>query len=246
MKVIPAIDLRAGNCVRLYQGEFDKETQYSDDPAAIARGYRELACSDLHVVDLDGAQTGDQRNRELVRGLVADSGFAVQLGGGIRDRQTVQQWFDAGVQRVVIGSVAVTDPATVARWMQDFGPERLVLALDCRCDADGVPWLTTHGWTRQSGVTLWDRVEDFRQAGLQHVLCTDVSRDGAMTGPSLTLYREFIARFPEVALQASGGVRNLGDLEALRATGAAAAITGRALLDGCISAAEVASFRPSA
>jgi phosphoribosylformimino-5-aminoimidazole carboxamide ribotide isomerase len=246
MKIIPAIDLKDGNCVRLYQGDFNRETVYHSDPTVIARRYEEMACTDLHLVDLDGAKSGRQGNRALVRQILANAQLHVQLGGGIRDRDAVNDWFDAGVQRVVIGSLAVTEPERVMEWLREFGADRFVLALDCRCDEQGTPWLTTHGWTRTSATSLWDCLDQFARAGAPQVLCTDVSRDGAMTGPSLELYREFVARFPAIPLQASGGVRNLADLQALRDIGAAAAITGRALLDGCISATEVLSFQRSA
>ncbi len=246
MNVIPAIDLRGGNCVRLFQGDFDRETRYSDDPLAVARRFLDMGFRYLHVVDLDGAKSGEQVNRDIVAAIVADSGLDVQLGGGIRDREAVVGWLDAGVRRVVIGSVAVSAPDRASGWLEDFGADRFVLALDCRPDDDGTPWLATHGWTRQSDVTLWDCVARYEAAGLAQVLCTDVSRDGAMTGPSLDLYREFVVRFPGVALQASGGVRGMEDLEALREIGASAAITGRAMLDGRIDGDEVASFLRSA
>ena len=246
MIVIPAIDLKDGNCVRLFQGDFTRETHYDDNPSAVAQRYEKLACTELHLVDLDGAQSGTQRNRGLVQSILKTSSLNIQLGGGIRDRDAVRDWFDAGVQRVVIGSLAVTEPARVQQWMREFGADRFVLALDCRCDDHGTPWLATHGWTRTSAVRLWDSVDQFTRHGLLHVLCTDVSRDGAMTGPSLELYREFIERFPAIALQASGGVRSIDDLQALRDLGAAAAITGRALLDGCITAEELRSFQQSA
>ncbi|MGB5354280.1 MAG: 1-(5-phosphoribosyl)-5-[(5-phosphoribosylamino)methylideneamino]imidazole-4-carboxamide isomerase [Woeseia sp.] len=246
MNVIPAIDLKDGNCVRLFQGDFNRQTHYHSDPTAIARGYENMGCSDLHLVDLDGAKSGAQRNRALVEDIVAASSLAVQLGGGIRERESVRDWFAAGVHRLVIGSLAIVEPARVKDWMTEFGADRFVLALDCRCDDSGTPWLTTHGWTRMTKLTLWDCIEQFKVAGLQQVLCTDVSRDGAMSGPSIALYQEFVSRFPDIALQASGGVRDLNDLQALRKLGASAAITGRALLDGCITPAEILSFQQSA
>lgn len=245
MKIIPAIDLKDGCCVRLFKGDFERQTHYSSQPLDVARQFHELGFRYLHVVDLDGAQSGRQVNRERVRQLVDDSGLQVQLGGGVRDLDTVTAWFDAGVQRLVIGSLAVTEPDTVMNWMREFGADRFVLALDCRCDENAVPWLATHGWVRQTDLTLWDSIARYDGAGLRHVLCTDVSRDGAMSGPSLELYREFNRRFPTLELQASGGVRNIGDLQDLRELGAAAAITGRALLDGCITAEEISSFPQS-
>ncbi len=246
MNVIPAIDLRGGRCVRLLQGEFDKETEYHSDPAAIAglaRDYGELGVKHLHLVDLDGARGDGQVNRALVAAMTTESALEVQLGGGIRDQQTLTSWFDTGVGRCVIGSLAVTEPNTVSTWLQTFGPERIVLALDVRIDPAGEPWVTTHGWQETSTTSLQDCIDTYKPVGLRHVLCTDVSRDGAMSGPNLDLYAGIVRRNPDIQLQASGGVRNLADLEALRATGSAAAITGRALLDGSLTATEVASFQ---
>ncbi len=242
MNIIPAIDMKDGNCVRLMQGDFDRETHYSDDPAEVARSFGGMGFSDLHLVDLNGAQSGTQRNRELVRRVAGETQMTVQLGGGIRDRETLAAWFDAGIHRAVIGSMAVTEPASVQKWLAEFGAERIVLALDCRRDEHGTPWLATHGWTRATDTTLWQCLDAYRPHGLRHVLCTDVSRDGALTGPSMALYREFVQRCPDIALQASGGVRNVDDLASLRAAGAAAAITGRALLDGAISTTEIQTF----
>ncbi len=243
MKIIPAIDLKDGCCVRLFKGDFAQQTHYSAEPLVVARQFHDYGFRYLHVVDLDGAQSGQQINRDCVKQLVAESGLSVQLGGGIRDLDTVNAWLQAGVQRLVIGSLAVTESATVLAWMKEFGADRFVLALDCRCDDNGVPWLATHGWVRQSDVTLWDCFARYEDAGLRHVLCTDVSRDGAMSGPSVDLYREIRERYPAIELQASGGVRNISDLKDLRSLGAAGAITGRALLDGCITAQEIASFQ---
>ncbi len=242
MNVIPAIDLRGGRCVRLFQGEFDQETEYSDDPAAVAERFSKLGADRLHMVDLDGARDGKPANAELVKGIAAASPLKVQLGGGIRTRDDVQNWFGAGVDRCVIGSLAVIEPDRVRRWFEAFGADKLVLALDVRLDDNGLPMLSTHGWQETSTVSLWSCINGYREAGLKHVLCTDVSRDGAMTGPNLSLYADIVSRYPEIELQASGGVRGLSDLVALRDLGAAASITGRALLDGSLTAEEIQSF----
>ena len=242
MKIIPAIDLQGGRCVRLFQGNFDKQTEYSKDPVAVARRFDSLGLANLHVVDLDGARSGRQDNESVVRRIVAETGFAVQLGGGIRDASTVSAWFDAGVKRCVIGSAAVTDPDMVRDWLDTFGSEQLVLALDVRVGADNVPALATHGWTRDSQMSLWDALDDYGAAGLRHLLCTDIQRDGALSGPNFDLYRDIVARYPDIELQASGGVRDIADLDRVRETGATGAITGRALLDGRISAEEIESF----
>ena len=246
MKLIPAIDLRGGKCVRLFQGDYDRQTDYSDDPVGMARRFSELHVQDLHVVDLDGARSGEQVNRPIVEAIARETHLAVQLGGGIRSAATIAEWLALGVSRCVIGSAAVTEPDTVVDWLSEFGPERIVLALDVRIGDDGIPLLTTDGWTRTSDVSLWDSLERYTDRGLRHVLCTDISRDGAMAGPNVALYEEALTRFPGLSLQASGGVRHIDDLYALRAAALPAAISGRALLDGNISADEVASFQQDA
>lgn len=242
MKLIPAIDLRGGKCVRLYQGDFGQQTDYSADPVGMAGRFSDLSVEDLHLVDLDGAQSGEQKNREIVATIAGQTHLSVQLGGGIRDADTVESWLSLGIDRCVIGSIAVSNPETVRDWLRSFGSGRIVLALDVRLEADDEPMLTTHGWTQTSDTNLWDGLDFYAAAGLRHVLCTDVSRDGALAGPNLELYRDMLRRYPALALQASGGVRDIRDLTALRDAGVPAAISGRALLDGRITPDEVASF----
>ena len=229
--------------MRLFQGDFDKTTEYHSDPVAIAREFSALNVNDLHVVDLDGARFGEQRNHKLIAAITAETGMNVQLGGGIRHRDDVARWLTTGVARCVVGSVAVNDPATVLEWIVEFGAGSIVLALDVRIQSDQVPALTTHGWTSASDSTLWDCLDIYYPSGARQVLCTDVNRDGAMAGPNFGLYTDILSRYPELQLQASGGVRHIGDLEQLRSLRVPAAITGRALLDGTISAQKVASFQ---
>ncbi len=246
MRVIPAIDLKDGQCVRLFQGDFDQVTTYGKDPLEIARRFAGLDVRDLHVVDLDGARTGTQQNTDLVRGIAEATPFSIQLGGGIRNTETLRHWLDNGVARCVVGSIAVTDQGRVRQWLEEFGPERLVVALDVTTDNDGEFRATTHGWKEQSEFSIWELLDRYVDKGLKHLLTTDVSRDGAMTGPNFDLYARIMDRHPSIQLQASGGVRNAGDLRRLGDLGVPAAITGRALLDGRISDEEVASFRQSA
>jgi len=246
MRIIPAIDLKNGMCVRLFQGDFEKTTEYSNNPAEIGQRFSALAVDDLHIVDLDGARTGTQQNHPIVAELIAQTGLNVQLGGGIRERDDVERWLAAGVTRCVVGSVAIKRPESVQQWLRDFGVDAIVLALDIQLNASGVPILATQGWTENSGISLWDCIDSYRDVGVSHVLCTDVARDGAMNGPNCKLYSEILARYPGLILQASGGVRSIQDLCKLRELGIPATITGRALLDGKITATEVASFRQSA
>jgi phosphoribosylformimino-5-aminoimidazole carboxamide ribotide isomerase len=247
MLLIPAIDLRGGQCVRLLQGRFDTETVYARDPVEVLDRYLSLGARRIHLVDLDGARDGSPGNRAAIERLAARAGDgAVQVGGGVRSREVADALFDLGVARVVVGSMAVTAPDEVAGWLHEYGPERVVLAFDVRLDEGGTPRLATHGWERQTGTSLWDAVERYLPAGLRHVLCTDVARDGALAGPNVALYADCVHRYPNVDWQASGGVAVADDLHALAATGVAAVVSGRALLENRLSARELAPFLPAA
>jgi phosphoribosylformimino-5-aminoimidazole carboxamide ribotide isomerase len=247
MQLVPAIDLRGGQCVRLLQGRFDAETVYGSDQGVILGRYRDLGARYVHVVDLDGARAGSQGNRAAIAALAqAFADTAIQVGGGVRSREVAAELLGLGVQRIVVGSVAVTKPAVVQQWLREFGPDRIVLAFDVRLDDGGTPRLTTHGWEAQTEASLWDTVAGYLPHGALHVLCTDVARDGALSGPNLALYAEAVRRFPAIQWQASGGVSCGADLVALAATGAASVISGRALLENRMSSAELAPILPSA
>jgi phosphoribosylformimino-5-aminoimidazole carboxamide ribotide isomerase len=242
MQLIPAIDLRGGHVVRLLQGQFDAETVYADDPASILDSYFGLGARLVHVVDLDGARAGSQGNATAIESLAADGRAALQVGGGVRDHATVTRLLNAGVARVVVGSAAVSQPQEVESWLREFGADSIVLAFDVRLDEIGTPRLATHGWERQTAYSLWDAVARFVPHGLRHVLCTDVARDGALSGPNLALYVEAVDKFPGVRWQASGGVRDVDDLRALASAGLAGAVSGRALLEGRMQPEELAPF----
>jgi phosphoribosylformimino-5-aminoimidazole carboxamide ribotide isomerase len=246
MRLIPAIDLKAGHCVRLLNGDFARETRYDADPEALLAKYLELGADWLHVVDLDGAKDGNLANRAIIMRLAAHKAVKLQVGGGLRTGNRVAQMFDLGVARVVIGSAAISDVAAVHGWLEQFGPDRVALAFDVRLDDSGTARVATHGWQRQSELSLWSALENFSGTRLTHVLCTDVGRDGALTGPNIALYREAVRRHSHIQWQASGGIRDARDLHALCAAGAAAAISGKALLEELIPAEELQPFLPNA
>lgn len=243
MEIIPAIDLLGGRCVRLFQGDFTRVTDYGDDPLELAMRYRSAGARRLHVVDLDGARTGAAANLELITKLAAVPELAVQAGGGIRSSAAVDRLLAAGVGRIVVGSMAVTEPRIALDWLGASGPERFVLAFDVRLDPSGSePVVMTHGWREQGGKGLWQLMEQFLAAGARYFLCTDVGRDGTLAGPNNALYAECTRRFPEARILASGGLAGAADLPALAATGVAGVIAGRALLDGTLTFEEIKRF----
>jgi phosphoribosylformimino-5-aminoimidazole carboxamide ribotide isomerase len=246
MEVIPAIDLLKGQCVRLYQGDFSRVTVYADDPVGLARRYRDAGLRRLHVVDLDGAQTGSPQNMQLIAAMAAEAGLVVQAGGGIRDLARAQALRSAGAERVVVGSVAAEAPDTVLEWLDILGSDHLVLAFDVRVAEDADPAVLTRGWVKDSGTSLWALLDRFCARGARHFLCTDIARDGTLTGPNMDLYRECSRRFPGASVIASGGVSSLKDLHTLASTGAAAVVTGKALLDGRLTLEEIRTFSRAA
>jgi phosphoribosylformimino-5-aminoimidazole carboxamide ribotide isomerase len=246
MRLIPAIDLKGGHCVRLLHGDFAAETRYGTDPDALLAKYRGLGADWLHVVDLDGAKKGSLGNRAIIERLAAQKAVKLQVGGGLRNTAAVVRMLDMDVERVVIGSAAVTHVEQVRTWLEQFGAQRMTVAFDVRLDDAGEPQVQTHGWQRQSELSLWSAMENFTGSTLTHVLCTDVGRDGALTGPNVALYREAVRRYPHIQWQASGGVRDARDLHALSEAGAAAAISGKALLEELIPSEELQPFLPNA
>jgi phosphoribosylformimino-5-aminoimidazole carboxamide ribotide isomerase len=227
---IPAIDLRGGQVVRLKQGDYARQTRYGFDPRELARRHAEAGARWLHLVDLDGARSGRFDNLAVIRSIAAD-GMAVQAGGGVREEADLQRLFDAGVRRVVLGSVAIRDPGRVAGWLAKYGAERLTLALDTR-NVDGRWVLPSAGWTEVEARTLDELAPWYAARGARHLLCTDIDRDGMLAGFNLDLYRHLADTVPQLAVQASGGVRSLEDIRAARDAGARGVILGRALLEG--------------
>ncbi|MDA3912707.1 1-(5-phosphoribosyl)-5-[(5-phosphoribosylamino)methylideneamino]imidazole-4-carboxamide isomerase [Oleiagrimonas sp.] len=237
--VIPAIDLREGQVVRLYQGDYDKQTSYAVDALALAQQYAVAGAQWLHVVDLDGARSGRLDNLEILRTL-AQTSLRIQAGGGVRSADDVQRLHQAGVERVVVGSIAVRDPERVAGWLTRFGPERLTLALDTRW-RDAAWRLPSAGWTEDEELTLDELAPRYAGVGARHLLCTDIDRDGTLSGPNMDLLAHLREIAPSLAVQVSGGARALDDVRAARQAGAAGIVLGRALLEGRFSLGEALS-----
>ena len=236
MELIPSIDLMGGRVVRLRRGRFDDAVFYPRTALEWARNWERLGARSLHLVDLDGARSGRRNNAEAIAAIVRETQLAVQVGGGIRDGQTLEAAFASGVARAVAGSALAEDAEQAGRWLARHGAQRLVAALDVRSGPE--PEVLTRGWTRGSGLSLWALLDRLLEQGFRWFLCTDVSRDGMLGGPNTGLYAECVQRAPQASFIASGGVSKAEDLKALADTGVAAAVSGKALLDGRISAEE--------
>lgn len=232
-EIIPAIDLKDGRCVRLKQGRFDTVKVYRDDPLALAKQYVNDGARVLHLVDLDAAEGKGLDNRATIEKLAGSLDVTLQVGGGIRQRTQLDELLGCGAARAVIGSLAIKQTATVQQWLRDVGGDAIVLALDIKSAAE--PLVQIHGWQTPTAITLWQALDDFVDLGLTHLLCTDIERDGMQSGPSVDLYGEVMRRYPALQLQASGGVRDRADLDALSQAGVPFAISGRALLEGTLT-----------
>lgn len=230
--IIPAIDLLDGNVVRLHQGDYAKRRDYASDALSLLQHYQALGAQLLHLVDLSGARDPAQRQIPLLKNLLTQLKTPTQVGGGVRTEQDVAALLQAGASRVVIGSAAVNSPEKVRQWFTTFGGDALVLALDVRIMPDGGKRVATSGWQQTSALTAETLISQYLPCGLQHVLCTDISRDGTLHGANVALYQEISQQFPGLRLQASGGIGGLKDITALRGSGVSGVITGRALLDG--------------
>ncbi len=228
MILYPAIDLKDGHCVRLLKGDMEKATIFGDDPAAQARQFVEAGCEWLHLVDLNGAFAGRPVNAQAVEAILAAVDVPVQLGGGIRDIETIEMWLDKGVARVILGTVAVENPSLVREAASLF-PGKVAVGLDAR---DGK--VATRGWAEETEVTVTDLAGQLEDAGIAAIIYTDIDRDGAMQGPNVAA-TEALARATTIPVIASGGVSSLQDIEALRdAVGISGVISGRALYDGAL------------
>ncbi|WP_339386413.1 1-(5-phosphoribosyl)-5-[(5-phosphoribosylamino)methylideneamino]imidazole-4-carboxamide isomerase [Vibrio caribbeanicus] len=236
--IIPALDLIEGQVVRLYQGDYGKVTEYKVDPIKQFNAYFDAGSEWLHLVDLTGAKNTKERQLSLIGQLLSGTPANIQIGGGIRTEQDVIDLLDAGAKRVVVGSTAVREPQRVKSWIQKYGVEQIVLALDINVDAQGQRKVAISGWQEDSGVTIEDLLDSYLEVGLKHVLCTDISRDGTLSGSNVELYRDLCRQYPQIKFQSSGGIGSLDDIAALRGTGVAGVIVGRALLDGKFSVEE--------
>ncbi|QBG35323.1 1-(5-phosphoribosyl)-5-[(5-phosphoribosylamino)methylideneamino]imidazole-4-carboxamide isomerase [Litorilituus sediminis] len=243
--MIPAIDLINGEVVRLYQGDYNQKTNYQYTVQERQQAYAKAGAKVMHFVDLDGAKDSTKRQLATLKTVVNHDSMTIQVGGGIRNEQDVQQLLELGADRVVIGSLAIKQPELVQAWLKTYGGDKIVLALDIKIDEQGNKTLPTHGWIKDSGVNLEDLMEQYINAGIKHILCTDISKDGTLSGSNVQLYTELCEKYPQIQWQASGGIGSLADIKALIPTGVTGVILGRSLLEGKFTLEEAIACWPN-
>lgn len=229
MIIYPAIDLRDGKCVRLYKGDFATTKVYNENPAQMLTEFAASGNKWVHMVDLDGAKVGKVVQADVIAELVQNSNLKIQVGGGIRTTEDVERLFAAGVSRVVVGSASISNPQLVNSWIEKFGGDKIVLALDCSLDSNNEPRVRIHGWQEESPLSVYEVLARYPEA--KYVLCTDVAVDGTLEGPNLALYLQIQFHCPTIKVIASGGVGKLSDLEELKKLGVYGVVVGKALYE---------------
>jgi phosphoribosylformimino-5-aminoimidazole carboxamide ribotide isomerase len=236
MRIIAAMDIIDGACVRLAQGDYSRKTVYDSDPLDVAKEMEEHGIKYLHLVDLDGAREGKIRNHGVLEAIARNTGLKVDFSGGIRSDDDLRTVFSCGASQVTCGSIAVTTPALFLQWLQEFGPERIILGADFRNRK-----VATAGWITESDSEIISFLRYFRKKGVIYAMCTDIEKDGMLDGPSFDIYREIVA-IGGLSLIASGGITSAADIITLRDAGCEGAIIGRAIYEGKISLAELAAL----
>lgn len=234
IEVIPAIDLIDGKCVRLSQGDYSQIVVYNNDPLEVAKRFEAAGVTRLHLVDLDGAKAQHIVNHKVLERIAVYTNLIIDFGGGLKSDEDVQIAFDYGAQMITGGSIAVKSPETLLRWITTFGADQIILGADVKEEK-----IAVSGWTEQTDLEWKPFIQNYMQHGLDKVICTDISRDGMLQGPSIELYRQMLAQLPDVYLIASGGVSSFADLRALEEIGIPAVIVGKAFYEGKISLKEI-------
>lgn len=234
MRIIPAIDIINGQCVRLEEGDYSRSKVYRTDPLAVAAEFEHQGVEYLHLVDLDGAKAGKLVNTAVIERICSQTGLTVDVGGGIKSSDDLKAAFEAGAAQVNIGSLAVKNPDLFTSWIEEFGGEKILLSADAK---DG--FVAINGWQTVTDIPLEDFIQDYLDKGITTVVCTDIAKDGMMQGPSLDLYGQLIRLFPQMKLIASGGVTTVADVEKVKSLGVDGVIIGKALYEGTIQLHEI-------
>ena len=237
MEIIPAIDIIDGKCVRLTHGDYSQKTIYNEHPLEVAKAFEDAGLQRLHLVDLDGARAGAVRNWKVLETIAGRTGMRIDFGGGIKTEKDVEIVFESGAAWATVGSIAVRDEARFTDWLTRFGAERFILGADVKGEK-----ITVSGWTEQTDIWIYDFLENYIGKGVQQIFCTDVSKDGALQGPSTELYTSIVEKFPDLHFIASGGVSSMADLEDLARIGCKGVIIGKAIYEGRIGLDELKTF----
>ncbi len=237
MIIIPAIDIIGGKCVRLTNGDYGLQKIYNDSPVEVAKQFEDAGITRLHMVDLDGAKAGNIVNLKVLEAVANNTKLVIDFGGGIKKINDIESVFNAGAAIATIGSLAVKHPEILEEWLMEFGASRFLIGADVLDEK-----IKISGWLEDGGINIFDFIGKMISLGVTHIFCTDISKDGAMQGPSFELYKRIIAEHPEINLIASGGVTSLLDLQQLKEIGCNAAIVGKAIYEGQITLQELAIF----
>lgn len=230
MKIIPAIDLIDGKCVRLTQGDYAQKKIYNEDPLEVAKGFEEAGLSYLHLVDLDGAKAGKVVNWKVVEKLTFKTELSIDFGGGIKTKEEIERLLQLGIKQVNLGSIAVKRPEIVFEWIQTIGASQIILSADVKNKL-----VQISGWQENASLSINDFVKQYFEKGIETVTCTDIATDGMLQGPNIKLYEELVHGFSKINWIASGGVSSVEDLHALKKTGVSAAIVGKAIYEGKVT-----------
>lgn len=237
MKIIAAIDIMEGKCVRLTQGNFGKMKVYDEDPVDLAKRFEDADLEHVHVVDLEGAQKGAVTNWQTLEDIRANTALKIDFGGGVKTTEDVEQLLELNIDRINVGSVAVREPEKFKQWLEQFGPDNFILSTDVKGNE-----IKVNGWQEKTGVTIYDIIDQYEPTGIKHITCTDISADGTLGGPNFALYKKLLKRFPNLKFTASGGVSSMEDLENLKYIGVYGVIIGKAIYEGRVSLEELAAF----
>ena len=234
IEIIPAIDIIDGKCVRLSQGDYNRKTVYNENPLEVAKMFEAHGIKRLHVVDLDGAKAHRIINYKVLEQIATKTTLIVDFGGGLKTEDDLKIAFESGAQMITGGSIAVKNPNTFEQWINTFGADKIILGADCKDKK-----IAVQGWLESTDCEIFSFIQDWKNKGISKVICTDISRDGMLTGPSIDLYKEILANNNDLYLIASGGVSNMQDIEALDEAGIPAVIFGKAIYEGKIKLNEL-------
>ncbi len=234
IELIPAIDIIDGKCVRLSKGDYNTQKTYNEKPLEVAMQFEDNGIRRLHLVDLDGARAGHIVNYKVLEKIASRTGLTIDFGGGLKNTEDLRVAFESGAQMITGGSIAVKNPDEFSGWIEKYGPDKIILGSDAKDRK-----IAVSGWTETSDLDLFDFLKDYIQKGITKTICTDISKDGMLEGPSIDLYKEILDHFPELHLIASGGVSSMKDIEELEKAGVPAVIFGKAIYEGRISFKEI-------